>query len=428
MHKIKKKAVFFVRAYNDLDCRLPLILKFAEDNYDVRVISIPLNTGYNHLEQHELFNYLKQKGIGCHSFFMYSFVPIYIKLMYNVHKFVSLYLLKIERKNLIQKFNFGLYRVISFCLLFCARNNGDLARKVIGTIKKSVLIIDEAVFQKKRSFVIDEIISQKEVNENSIYAFLCGQDTYTNLWFDKNIVLSKLSKGRIAEKYIVSSYNDKKIMERHYPDEDIVVGGNTRFDSWWLKTRAEIGLKNILENLSIGQGTKHKIVFMLSKIEYGVNIENLVQAINTCCSIADTSVILKPHTRGMSINEFRDRIDPRAIDGTNYTSTDLIEWSNTVLFTGSSIIFHAMGLGRKIIYLKYCQVYDTIFDKSDCIYSALDSQDLKNFIINKTNNEIDPIKTGRFLTTHVYNGIDSGLVSDHIKQQIEKWEVSASTS
>lgn len=87
--KDKQKIYFLVRAYNDLDSRMPLILTFAKDNYKVSVVGIPTNKGYNHPETHELYKTIKQKGVKFQSIFLFKNIPSYIGYIYYVHKWTS---------------------------------------------------------------------------------------------------------------------------------------------------------------------------------------------------------------------------------------------------------------------------------------------------------------------------------------------------
>lgn len=423
--KDKQKIFFLVRAYNDLDCRIPLILNFASDKfYNVRIVGIPTNNGYNHPEKHELYETIKQKGVKFQSIFLSKNIPIYIRYIYYVHKWARYNLKNIERKSKSQMLNFLLSRIINFPLIFFVRHNKKWIAKAVNEMKNSIIIIDEIAFQKNRSNVVKEIVDNKDKNNFSMYVLQTGQNTFTNLWFDKEKVIFKTHKIPIAKKYIVPSENDKNILKEEWPNENIIVAGNTRFDSSWINTLAEIASKNIEKDHLLKKNSNKKIVFMLSKIEYGVDLQNLVETINICATIENSCVIIKPHTRGMTLDATKNQLNNNVYNGTKYSSNELTVWADTVLFTGSSIIFQAILLKKKVIYLKHCHKYNTIFDDSDAVLIANSANDVKKFVIEVGIDKTIQEKVDNFLKVNIHNGINSGLVCKNIKNQIEQWESS----
>ena len=61
---MRKNLYLLVRAYNDLDCRIPLIMEFAnQGKYKISVICIPTNNGIGDLKNHELISVLQKANI-----------------------------------------------------------------------------------------------------------------------------------------------------------------------------------------------------------------------------------------------------------------------------------------------------------------------------------------------------------------------------
>ena len=416
-----KKVFFLIRSYNDLDCRIPLMMSFLEDN-SVCVVGIPVSNGYKHTEEHELFSFLKHKGIEFKSIFLFKNVPRSIRTVYWVHKKMSQVVRKLLWKITSHKVSFLVSIFLNAFIAFPLKFKTNWIPKVIEEMKDSIIIIDEIILQKNRSIVIDEIVRNKDQIGLSIYAIQTGQNTFINLWHDKKIKKIESYPERIARKFIVPGPIDLKIVKENWPNEDAIIGGNIRFDSSWVKMVDHLVSKNSKVKEKIGIKNKYRIVFMLSKAEYGTIQNNLIDAVNTCCTLSDTAVIIKPHTRGMTINEFRNRLKTDIIDGSPYSSNELMHWSNIVLFTGSSIIFQAMLLKKKVIYLQYCHKYKTIHDNSGAVYKAKDSDELLEIIINESDDSIDLKRKQDFLKTIVHNDLDSGLVSENMKIQIEQWE------
>jgi hypothetical protein len=121
---------------------------------------------------------------------------------------------------------------------------------------------------------------------------------------------------------------------------------------------------------------------MLSKFEYGVIISNLIETINSLASIKNITVVIKPHTRGMEVAGFLDCLDSNVVLGEDYSSSELISWSDFVFFTGSSIVFQGLILNKMVVYLKFCQKYQTIYDNSDGLFVVNNLEDILKIITN----------------------------------------------
>ncbi|MDP7154855.1 MAG: hypothetical protein QF631_00675, partial [Arenicellales bacterium] len=178
----------------------------------------------------------------------------------------------------------------------------------------------------------------------------------------------------------------------------------------WVKKLSSLAKKDIKANDMLKKTCEHKIIFMLSKIKYGVDLDNIIEIINECAKINNALVILKPHTRGMAIDTWANKLEPRVVDGSNYSSSILTEWADTVLFTGSSIIFQALMLHKKVIFLKYCQKYETIFDSLSSICVAQSLQDSIDYVKNVSIDSMDTKEIDEFIRVHTHNGLADGLV------------------
>lgn len=418
----KENAYFFVRSYNDLDCRIPLMLNFVKNNYNVKVVGIPLNIGYNHPERYELADFMHKAQIEFAPFFKFSNTPFYIRLIYSIHKLSSKLFLNTKRETILEKIKWALFKGSNLILMFLLYFTKNWIKNVARQINNSILIFDEIAVQPGRSYVVDEIIENKKRNNNTIYAFQTGQNSYTKLWQESDIKLASSNSPKRVDKYIVPGPNDKEILSRQFPNEEMVIGGNTRFDKDWVGILSQMVPETIENHERKPIEGKINIVFMLSKIEYGVDLENIVNSINICCEIEDAAVIIKPHTRGMNLNSFRNRLNKKAFDGTDFSSTHLINWSDIVLFTGSSIILQAMILNKKVIHLNHCLNYNTIFDSSGAVHIAKTVQDVKDIITNPDVQDCEKQNINQFLKKHTYNGSKSGLVCEQIRNQIEEWE------
>ncbi|MCK5543798.1 MAG: CDP-glycerol glycerophosphotransferase family protein [Desulfobulbaceae bacterium] len=94
-----------------------------------------------------------------------------------------------------------------------------------------------------------------------------------------------------------------------------------------------------------------KIVLMLSKWKYNVWKEEVMRIIKLLTSIENVFLIVKPHTRGMKFPD-QDKNDNLYIADTNDHSRRLIEWSDLLLFTTSSIFMEAILLDKPVLHLR----------------------------------------------------------------------------
>ena len=403
---MNKKVFFLIRAYNDLDCRLSLINNFAnQSQYKVSIIGIPTNNGINDFRHHEILGYLDNSNVHYQTIFDLNnrYIP---KILYWLYNFFQ------PRKGVRGKFFNRLKQKIFKVIVFISYKSNYWFEDIIKSFYNSIVIIDEIALQKNRSFFIDELIEHKD--HFSIYSFITGQDTYLNLWHDKDISIpfEKLPSTEIP--LFVPSENDRRIHQKNFPDVKVITVGNIRFDSDWVQKVSSLSKKDIESDNLLNTPYRHKIIFMLSKIEYGVDLDNTIEIINECAKINNSLVILKPHTRGMTIDTWRSKLGQRVVDGSYYSSSILTEWADTVLFTGSSIIFQALMLHKKVIFLKYCQKYETIFDSLSSICIAQSLKDTINYVKNKSIDSMDTKGIDEFIRVHTHNGLADGLVCKSI--------------
>jgi len=409
-----KKVFFLIRAYNDLDCRLSLINNFAnQSQYKVSIISIPTNNGINDFKHHEILGYLDNSNVHYQTIFDLNnrYIPKILYWLYNIIQ---------PRKGVIGIIFNRLKQKIFKVIVFISYRSNYWFEDIIKSFDKSIIIIDEVVFQKNRSFFVDELIEHKD--HFSIYSFITGQDTYLNLWHDKDISIPFEKLPSLEIPLFVPSENDRRINQKNFPDVKVITVGNTRFDLPWVKKLSSLAKKDIKANDMLKKTCEHKIIFMLSKIEYGVDLDNIIEIINECAKINNSLVILKPHTRGMTIDIWKDRLNSSVLDGSVYSSSVLIEWADTVLFTGSSIVFQAMILHKKVIFLKYCQKYETIFDKVSSICLSQNLQNTIDYVKKVSIDSIDSIGLDKFVKVHTQNGLSGGIVCKSVVNLIENME------
>jgi hypothetical protein len=387
---MKKKISFFIRAYNDLDCRMPLILSFAGDSrFEVSLISYPTNNGFYNIENYENFQLIKKNNnIKLINSMLYKNNNIIFLFLYYLNHFLQNFLFKKINFSKSNKIFFHFFRYFEKSLITYNKKNFQLLKSVI---KNSTIILDDIILDMNRSDFLSKILELKL--HRKIISIQTGQDTYIDLNRSKKSNLIK-RKELIVDKFLVPSINDKRVFKSLNIKNNISVVGNTRFEKNWIRKLNTKSKRLKINNL------KNNIVFMLSKIEYGVDVSKLIRTIESFAKIKNTLIIIKPHTRGMNIDSIIRKLKyPNILNGLYMDSSSLIKWSNIVCFTGSSIIFQAMILGKKCIFLKNCLNSKSIFDKSSAVIKINHYKEVDDSIhIKNSKKYIDS-----FLKRHLYN-------------------------
>jgi hypothetical protein len=401
---------FLVRAYNDFDCRLPLMLEFSKDSsYCVNVIVYPTNKGINDINSHNLYKYAQDRGIIIKT--IYDFNNFFLlRILSRFYFFIS----DSESKKSLFFYRFRNYlaRIIFGSISLLSKRN-TFFKEIFLALKGSIIVIDEIIFSDRRSFFVDELRDYwKRTFNFYLCSFVTGQNIFLNL--NNPLYVSSDNLGdELDIPLFVPGPNDQKLWQLKYPKQNIEIVGNTRFDSSWIQTLN--GIYN--HSFSINEcGNKTiKIVFMLSKLEYGVNSEEIINSINACSLMENVIVIVKPHTRGMKLEDLACKINDKVIDGSQYSSSDLINWADFVTFTGSSIVFHAILSNKFVIYLKYCHIFETIFDSIDSKFIANNLNELLLIIKNQKGT----INYDRnFISIQIHNKNLSGNICENIKNKI----------
>lgn len=399
----KTNIIFFCREYNDLDCRIPLIHylnKYSDCN--VEVISIPTIRSSGIRVAHRYFNHsnLKLKNL------LTWFYGI------KIQKFIIFLSKKLEQSN-IKILRYRIWPVIWNIFINQNYKSQKNKQKFIKRIAQSIVIIDDILLDTNRTFVNDWLLGS---NELKTYCLAHGQNTYLNLWHDERKVFEKSDKKNKMFMVYSPSINHSKYLKEHHVGLKTVSIGNTRFDRAWVLEESKcISHEAYLKNNEFGT----KILFVMSKLEYGQDANQVQDFINDLTSNSGIALCLKPHTRGMNISNLNINYQNNIAVEYDIDTSDLIDWADIVIFTGSSIIFEAILKQKKILFLKNLQKYQTIFDvlPNSMILNVGDN------VLNKlqilANKEIS-FKFDDFLLEHAFCGREGGAVCKEFIDKILK--------
>ena len=249
--------------------------------------------------------------------------------------------------------------------------------------------------EKRSQFIDHAIIPYKDAHDTPIISIKTGQLIYFDPFPNKDKTLSQHLelinyRSTSNEAILLASNIDKDAMKITFPDEQPLVIGNLRMDKNWIhyihekilphpKTPKKLNMYlPSVENKKSGPN----VIFMLSKISYGIDVKHLIETLTSVIALDHLTTAIKPHTRGMKLDFLKKDKTGQYIDVTDVPSSELLEWADIVLFTGTGIAFHQMILGKEVGYLKYCQNLPGIFDQCPSIETFNSRDDLINYLNN----------------------------------------------
>ena len=110
--------------------------------------------------------------------------------------------------------------------------------------------------------------------------------------------------------------------------------GNTRFDKNWVLFES----KNIKDYIyRKNEQYRTKILFVMSKIEYGQHVKEVQDLINEVLSDPKIALCLKPHTRGMDITNLDIKKNSNLTIEYTVETSDLIDWADLVYSLGPQL-------------------------------------------------------------------------------------------
>ncbi len=420
----QKKIIFVVRAYNDLDIQASLINEFAQDTtYDVVVLAGFFDNEIVIADHYEGYPFLKSQGVQ------------FLNVLDDGGSFLTKWVYRAYKTMMSSR------KQCPASILFFIRAMLFVVRKIMQrqaridqnwleytkALTPDYVIMDEAVVQKGRSKIVDEIIPIFKQRGTKVFAILTGHHIY----FDTNPSNSEKQisyLNHITEKHFVPAQLDVDISQNHFPDEKYVVKGNLRMNPVWVSRMYDDILipphfpyADYEKKLPTG---KYKVVLMLSKLTYGVRVPELAKCIKYLNDHPDVSLVIKPHTRGMKFDFMNANDVYNAVIADTIPSAVLCKWADIQLFTGSSIAFHSMALGKSVGFLGYCQEIRTIFDEYPICFNFSSQSHLEETmqqLIEGNGDALGPDAqaVNDFLFEHVWGGAKGGQVAKAYKTEIE---------
>lgn len=420
--------VFLPRAYNDLDTQLPLICAFAkEKGAHITVLGIAADGIIINPNHHEAAAYARALGVTITTVLERPQTPLFYKLLYKTEQ--TLLALK---KNIPAKLSplhlpakalhVGLLHAIK--QLIGTNKPHPWMKNILKSFSPDAIISDEAIMQTGRSYMLESVVQDLAKQGLKRYTIRTGHHVYADL-LPSNSSPPSYKAGTTDILFMENDSFGLRTAKEFYPQEKAVTYGNLRMDKDWINTLNTTALKEPYYSASkicapLPEG-KIKIVMMLSKMSYGVEAENLKDLIRTLGQMPHIALALKPHTRGMKFDFMPESEIGHARVVDNVPSALLCEWADLTLFTGSSIAFHALILGKAAGYLKFCQTLETVFDNGQAATCYRSADQLLNELrthLEKGTKPAAPIEAQAFLTRNVHHDGPAGQTAQRYKNAI----------
>lgn len=372
---ISKTIIFFFRAYNDIDHMTPIIYRLNKDYPEVTIKCIIIDLKNNFTSDYRLI-YIKKLDVTINHISEYLGYPIIIINYYNS----ILNILSFNSLNKIFKV-FKNFELKLFTKIFNSKLNKIDIKKFISSIlynSAGVFVFDQTYnkFYKK----ICTYLNQNNINSVAVPH---GHNIFANELISIHSLNIKFNKGiqehSMPYKYVVFETNiiaNRFLNIGYVTKEQIQILGSSRFCDEWMQKIREILPSDNLPNLS---KSIIKFVIMLSKPVYNVFVEEIIRTIQYISSFPGVFIIIKPHTRGESFNNFSFNKNVLIVDNKIH-SPNLINWADVVLFTNSSIIFDCLKINKPTLYLKNTHANKILSEKYFKSWHIECRDDLRDFM------------------------------------------------
>jgi len=383
LHKknnLNQRVIFLNRAYNDFDMQASVMTEMAKRGWkNIEVIGIDADQNIAEPYTHELSDYLFEK---------YNIKSLRITQLPGcpaIVKFSSFVLSTIRHYKRKNGFLYDLLKPADFIIRNFLKSQYKSLDKwyesSFASWRNSLVFVDEVVFHQGRSPFIDIVVSHLISIGTPVFTIKTGHHIYK----DENPAgtVSTITLQKLAARFFsVSGPIDKELETKAINHVPVKHFGNPRMNEEWITELLQSvkALPDEKRPTPLPRDDKVCITIMLSKLNYGIDVEGLKNVLRRLARNPKVELAIKPHTRGMKFDFMPLRDLPGAHLLASTPSTALIEWCDLVLFTGSSIAFQAMLRKKSVGYLRYIQKLETIFDGGDACKVLNEDSELDSYI------------------------------------------------
>ena len=328
---MNKNIIYFCREYNDIDHVVPIADELL-NNADVNSLcffNYNLNKSFTddyricYLKRHKNFSYIDYNNVlNKKEKFLLSWLRILQKIHNYFDKLKSNYINNLYKNTKVE---------------------------AIGINKENLIFL----FDHTNSVLLDVVYTFSNKFNIPLGLLMHGLDPTENLLMKTNMLKIKELDNNW------NGFNKSDIFfvnNKHYKNRSVSNGvakkiikevGSARFSNKWSKI-----LTKITPNIDLPDPNKKliKVVIMLNKYRYNIWKEEIDRVIKTLLLIENVFIIIKPHTRNMKFDSYKD--ERIFVADENCHSRKLFEWADLSLFTISSIFLDALLLDKPILFLR----------------------------------------------------------------------------
>jgi hypothetical protein len=399
------KLVFFIKSFNDVDHFTPLLDKLLyQKKHNIYVFCTKQSFRYN--ENHNI-RYLNKK------------YDLFVKDLFNINEasfrfnLYSLILKKIETSNFLNKYLKYWHPYRAKIVTYLYRTMPSEYLNQVFDLNPDALIFDwnAAYVYPQRAFVE----KTKKLNIPT-YCLPHGILLYTNKYPTKKQRLTSADSDLFYDYYLFYGESEQYLLDRGIPKKNIYLIGSMRYSSEWIETYKTEVIDDIQPLSDIGKDNI-KVVFFLSQHIYNVDETLLMETLKALSKLKKVTVILKPHTRGMSTG-FLNRLG--FIIDENTSSVILSDWCDVAILYGSSIGLQILSDNKTLIYPNYIDTNSTMFDKYNACIKVENVDELISVIKSIANGTNIPSYNSsnvkELFSSIVYaNKSERSIISDCIK-------------
>lgn len=162
------------------------------------------------------------------------------------------------------------------------------------------------------------------------------------------------SAGRIFDKLVVPNLLCAKRFQPFMNDASLAVLGSPRYCDEWLSR-----LKTIIPpSPLIRSDSRLKISFFLRKNDFTIFWEEIGEVIHLIAAIPGTELVIKPHTRGgwrqsLTRDKTLLKLQNVRVAEDNVHSTHLMDWADVMIDLATSVVFEAIKAKKPVLAADY---------------------------------------------------------------------------
>lgn len=355
-----KKAVFFIRRYNDIDHIVPVIYKLATTR-DID-ISIIMRAPEDYLEDYRIQLVKKLSNIKIfhiNDFYIsYLFKRKRINIRYNARK-------KYNPARIIEKILISFIKYLNNIFKIFKKNtfSEKLIHYFFNDIKKGVIIFDWQIRSKEKKLFMRQIVEESKKIGVHCLSLPHGDCPFYNKMFPKNTLNYVTADNFGNDPSDVVVVPNKMCAERyicHKGKQNVKVLGSPRYNKEWLKILNTL----IPEYRNERSSRKVKIVAFLRNRDCPVFWEEVDKTIKLITQFPEIYLIVKHHITGgffkrvkniyPELTEMKSNLKPNLeFAYENIQSESLIKWADVILDLGTSIVNEAIRFGKPVLAMDY---------------------------------------------------------------------------